>query len=123
MSASNRIQVVIHGRTYQLAGADPDQTRQLARKVDETITRFSDAMPGAESYQLAILAALHLADELATVRGEFEEYRSRVGASADRIREAVTTSMAEDTLGSVAEEAEVRGTAGPAEKESEVESG
>lgn len=96
MSAHNRVQVVIHGRTYQLAGADPEHTRELARKVDDTITRFSDATPGAESYQLAILAALHLADELATVRGEYEEYRSRAGASADRILEAVQAGMAED---------------------------
>lgn len=96
MSDHNRVQVVIHGRTYQLAGADPDHTRELARKVDETITRFSDAAPGAESYQLAILAALHLADELAAVRGEYEEYRSRTGASAGRILDAVAVCLAED---------------------------
>ena len=113
MSAQERVQVVIHGRTYQLAGADPEHTRRLARKVDETITRFSDAMPGAESYQLAILAALHLADELSTVRGEFEEYRLRAGASAGRILGAVESTMAEDGPAPDADPA----TEGPATEE------
>ena len=122
MSASHRVQVVIHGRTYQLAGADPEHTRELARKVDETITRFSDAMPGAESYQLAILAALHLADELVTVRGDYKAYRSRAGASADRIMEAVSTSMAEEVSESAAEGTGDSGADVPADSVAEAES-
>ena len=122
MSASRRVQVVIHGRTYQLAGADPEHTRELARKVDETIMRFSDAMPGTESYQLAILTALHLADELATVRGEYKAYRSRAGASAGRIMEAVATSMAEEVSESAAEGTGSSGADAPAETVAESES-
>ena len=96
MAARSRVQVVIYGRTYQLAGADPEHTRLLARKVDETMTRFSDATPGAENYQLAILTALHLADELSAVNTDFEDYRSRVGDSADRILESVESGMSGD---------------------------
>ncbi len=96
MAAQDRIQVVIYGRTYQLVGADAVRTRELARKVDETMRRFSENMPGAESYQLAILAALHLADKLARVRDEFATYRSDVGDSADRLLEVLENGLREE---------------------------
>ncbi len=85
MAAENRVQVVIGGRNYRLAGGDPDHTRRLARKVDETMARFSEGMVGVDDYQLAVLTALHIADELSAVEGDYRSYRSRVEALADRV--------------------------------------
>ena len=112
MAAPGRIQVVIHGRTYNLAGADPDHTRSLARKVDEAMTRFSDAMPGAESYQLAILAALHLADELSAVQGRYEGFRATVRAKVGRILEASERPLAETGDGDEPDEGPVGASSG-----------
>ena len=89
--AHERIQVVIYGRTYQLVGEDGNRTRALARKVDELMRRFADGLPGAEPYQLAILSALHLADEVATARDDLESYRTRVDDSAQRLLKALET--------------------------------
>ncbi len=89
MADAGRTQVVIHGRTYQLAGADPEHTRALARMVDATISRFADALPGSDPYQLAILAALHLADESFSAKSDLDAFQSRVDASARRILTAL----------------------------------
>ena len=86
-----RMRVVIYGRTYQLVGEDGNRTRTLARKVDELMRRFADGLPGADPYQLAILAALHLADQEAQARDDLESYRTRVDDSANRLLRALET--------------------------------
>ncbi len=93
MSAARRIQVAIYGRIYRLVGANPERTRATASQVDETMRRFSKHMHGVDDYQLAILTALHFADEAAAARGEFEGYRDRVSASSARIAAAVETAL------------------------------
>ncbi len=99
MAGTERTQVVIHGRTYNLAGADPEHTRAIAREVDQTIARFGDALPGAERYQLAILAALHLADESSSAKKELAAYRLRVDESAGRILQAIESGLGQDDAG------------------------
>lgn len=98
MAVDGRVEVIIDGRAYWLSGADPDHTRRLARKVDDTINRFVDRMPGSDKYQLAILAALYLADELAAIEAEYAEFRSRAGAAVERITGVVEATIAEDDL-------------------------
>lgn len=95
MASGNRVTVVIHGRTYHLSGSDPEHTRRMARTVDETLSRFSAAMPGVEPYQIAILAALHLADELSNEKDAFEKYRAQAGGWAARMTRVVEGAMAE----------------------------
>lgn len=83
---NQRVRVEIGGRAYHLGGADPERTRELARKVDEVITRFVDTLgAGTDSYQLAILAALQIADELASARDEHQRYRLEVGAASRKL--------------------------------------
>ena len=88
-----RTQVVIFGRTYQLRGPDPEHTRSIARTVDEVMQRFSSGLPGTERYQLAILAALHLADELATIRQDYDSYRARVDRLAARALDSIESGL------------------------------
>ncbi len=96
MGEIGRTQVVIHGRTYHLAGADPERTRTIAREVDEVIARFADALPGVERYQLAILTAIHFADEFLNAKNALEEFSSRVNASALRILQTVEAEIERD---------------------------
>lgn len=96
MAAPSPVQVVIRGRTYNLAGGQPEHARALARKVDETMALFSRQMVGADSYQIAILTALHIADELATATGELRSYRTRVDAVVGRVQQAVDETLAAD---------------------------
>ena len=98
MRDANRVKVVIRGRTYQLMGEDADHTRRLARHIDETMARFSEGMVATDNYQLAILTALHLADELFAERGQFHSFRSQVGASADRILDLLEGCLTPDEI-------------------------
>ena len=86
MAATDRVQVVIGGRTYRLAGGDPDHTRRLARKVDEVMSRFSESIVGADDYQVAILTALHIADELSAAEDNYSSYRFRVEGLVDHVQ-------------------------------------
>lgn len=96
MAAPSPVQVVIRGRTYNLAGGQPEHARALARKVDETMALFSRQMVGADSYQIAILTALHIADELASATSELRSYRTRVDAVVGRVQQAVDETLAAD---------------------------
>ncbi len=89
MPARRYIQIGIHGRTYRLAGPDPDRTRMMARQVHAAMTRLEDAMPGTEELKLAVLAAVHLADELSSLRDEYRDFRASVGGSAERMLRAI----------------------------------
>ncbi len=55
--------------------------------------RIAERSGSLDSYQVAILATLHLADEAATVREEFAEYRERVAGTSERIQEAVDEAL------------------------------
>ena len=96
MAEQDRIQVIIYGRSYRLTGADPARTRELALKVDRTMRRLSERLPGAATYQLAILSALHLADELAKAEEEFASLQDKVSDSAGRLLDRLESSLGED---------------------------
>ena len=98
MAAADRVQVVIGGRTYRLAGGDPDHTRKLARKVDEVMSRFSASIVGADDYQVAILTALHIADELSAAEDNYRSYQSRVEGLADQVQGVLEEQVADEEL-------------------------
>ena len=98
MAAADRVQVVIGGRTYRLAGGDPEHTRRLARKVDEVMSRFSGSIVGADDYQVAILTALHIADELSAAEDNYRSYRSRVEGLVGQVQGVLEEDLAEEDL-------------------------
>ena len=95
MAQQDRTQVVIYGRGYHLSGGDPARTRELARKVDHTMRRLADRLPGSGEYQLAILSALHLADELAKTEEALANLQDKVSDSADRLLDRLESTLAE----------------------------
>ena len=91
---NQRVRVEIGGRAYHLGGADPERTRALARKVDDAINRFVDTLgAGTDSYQLAILAALQIADELAVARDELQRHRLEVGAASRKLLDELESAV------------------------------
>lgn len=88
------VRVDIGGRAYHLGGADPERTRALARKVDEAINRCVDSLgAGTDRYQLAILAALQIADELAAARDEHQRYRLEIGAACRNLLDDLDSAL------------------------------
>jgi len=81
------IQVQIFGQVYNVrSSGDPDRTYRVAEIVDEKMNAIADRGGSADSYRVAVLAALELADELTRLRDEHESYRGRINAKRDRIQ-------------------------------------
>lgn len=79
--------VEIFGQMYNVrSSADPERTNRVAEIVDEKMHAIADRGGSADSYRIAVLAALELADELTRLRDEHENYRGRINAKRDRIQ-------------------------------------
>lgn len=61
---SNKVRVSIYGNTYTIQGdASPEYIDSLSRYVSLKMDEVSRTMPSANTVQVAILAALNIADE------------------------------------------------------------
>lgn len=69
-----RVRVVIGGEEYVLRGdAPPEYIQQVAKIVDETFSRLQATYPNVPRHRVAILTAMHLADEIHRLRRETDE--------------------------------------------------
>lgn len=59
------VQVYIFNQTYHLRSADDEEyVRRVARLVDERMRHISALAPNHDALKIAVMAALHIADEL-----------------------------------------------------------
>jgi|GEM_PF-1597738 len=86
MSSESAVQVQIFGKVYQLRGnGDPDRTRRVADLVDRRMGMLADSRVAADSYRIAVLTALELADELLVLRDAEEQRQGRAAGESDRL--------------------------------------
>jgi cell division protein ZapA len=86
MSDTHVIPVEILGQRYPVSTAlDPEYVERLASIVDERMRHAADATPGAASLQLAILAALNIADELLRCRESRTQTRDEIALRAGEL--------------------------------------
>ncbi len=86
MSPDGGIQVNIFGQVYHIKGGeDPEHTRELAVSVDEKMSFIARQVSVPDNFRIAVLTALHLADEYDTLLKEHEELQEKVAAKADRL--------------------------------------
>ena len=89
MSAVKNIQVEIFDKTYTVQGdLDEAYVQGLAREVDGKMRAIAGSSGSLDVGRLAVLAALHLADELETYRKERGELRRRVERCVRRVETA-----------------------------------
>lgn len=91
MAADNSIEVLIFGRVHHLKGDDPEHIREVARMVDDNMTRIAAHMQTADGYRAAVLTALQIADRLIEERREMESYRAQVDERSARMLELLDT--------------------------------
>jgi len=93
LSQKRIVPVTIQGREYRIRGdGDPDRMQRAAELLDETMTKVRARSGTADSVDIAVLAALNLANALATGRasgGATEGLGERIEALA-RLVEAAT---------------------------------
>jgi cell division protein ZapA len=86
MSEGRVIPVEIMGHKYPINTAlDPEYVERLAAVVDEKMRAAAKLTPNGESLQLAVLAALNIADELLRCRDASDLSSDRIAERAEEL--------------------------------------
>lgn len=74
------VNVKIYNQTYNIRAGDGnvERTKRLAAMVDQQMHEIAKGALTADSLKVAILAALHIADELDRATAKFEELNQAV---------------------------------------------
>ena len=83
---SQSIAVEIYDQVYNLRGIDPNYIAELARSVDAKMRAVSAHGGTVDSLRVAVLAALNIADELATLRDRYTQLAGTVTQSQSSMR-------------------------------------
>lgn len=98
MSQKSTVPVTIQGREYRIrADGDPSSVQRAAELLDETMTKVRMRSGTADSVDVAVLAALNLANLLTTGRaGEaaVEGFEQRIADLAQLVETATADSSA-----------------------------
>jgi cell division protein ZapA len=79
-SQGQSVNVRIYNQTYTIRASDGnvERTLQLAAMVDERMREISKSALTSDSLRVAVLAALHIADELERAKSKYEELNQRL---------------------------------------------
>ena len=96
MTQKRTVPVTIQGREYRIRGeGDPARMQRAAELLDETMTKVRARSGTADSVDIAVLAALNLANALAADRasgGAVEGLGQRIDALAELVEAATADS-------------------------------
>ena len=93
------IRVDIYDRAYHLRSAEDERyTRQLANLVDTTMRALAEKTQTVDSLRLAVLAALHFADQYERLKGRYEKMNEMVSEKSARFREALEAAEKSSSL-------------------------
>ena len=86
MRTDDRTQVHIYGQVYHLKGGnDADHTQAVAKLVDEQMNRVAAQTRVPDNFRVAVLTALHLADEYLNLKKDHDELKSQVTAKSNHL--------------------------------------
>lgn len=84
-AAKQPVRVTILSRPYTLrTSGDPAEVEALAASVNELMLNIAAKAPNADSTHIAVLACLHLADNLRDVERELGELKENIGRKSER---------------------------------------
>jgi|SRR5277367_146928 cell division protein ZapA len=83
LDATQFVTVDIYDQTYRLRGQDPAYIQHLAELVDTKMRTVAAQGKSVDSLRVAVLAALNIADELASLE---QRYNSLIGAEKETVR-------------------------------------
>ncbi len=83
---SQSVSVDIYDQVYNLRGIDPAYIAELARSVDAKMRAVSAHGGTVDSLRVAVLAALNIADELATLRDRYTQLAGSLTQSQSSMR-------------------------------------
>jgi cell division protein ZapA len=78
------VRVTILSRPYTLlASGDPREVEEVAASVNELMLSIAAKAPNADSTRIAVLACLHLADQLRILERDLSRLRTRVDRKSE----------------------------------------
>jgi cell division protein ZapA len=81
------VQVTIFHQTYNLrTSGDEQEILQLADSVDQLMSNIAAKSVNADSLRVAVLACLHLADQLRSLENELAHLKQRVEQKSEQFR-------------------------------------
>jgi cell division protein ZapA len=93
-TAKRQVRVTILGETLTLlASGDPREVEELAHSVDELMLNIARKAPSADSTRVAVLACLHLADQLRTLEKDLATLKSRVDRKSGEFAEMLAQAL------------------------------
>lgn len=94
------VRVTILNRAYTLrTSGDPREVEELAGSVDELMLAIAAKAPNADTTHIAVLACLHLADNLRQLERELSQLKDRVDRKSEQF-----AGMLEQLIASAGEE-------------------
>lgn len=92
------IRIEIYDHVYKLhSSADDDYTRELAKAVDATMRRLSEKTQTIDSLRLAVLAAMHFADQYSRLKTRYDKLNGSVTTKSARMHEVLDALYDKDT--------------------------
>ena len=94
---SQGIRVEIYDRVYHLrTDSEQDYTQRLAQAVDATMRSLAGKTHTYDSLRLAVLAALHFADECEQLRDRYEKLNAAVSEKSLAFQQVLENISAEE---------------------------
>jgi cell division protein ZapA len=88
--AGQPVRVQIFNQSYSLVvDADPHEVREIAQRVDELMASIASRTASSDSTRVAVLACLHLADELRAAEKQLQLFEDKSGRIATLLEEAL----------------------------------
>lgn len=94
-SEKKPVRVTIFHQPYTLLASDPTVVQELADSVDQLMASIAAKAPNADALGVAVLACLHLADQLRSLEQEIGELRRRVEAKSQHFRLLLEQTLAD----------------------------
>ncbi len=104
MDHSEGIRVSIYDQVYYLKSDEADHAymREVAHYLDQRMHAIASRTQTVDSFRVAVLAALHIADELLRLRREHERLESAVEAKSLEYVELLDEALGQVTVASAA---------------------
>jgi len=88
MPEKQQVKVTILNQSFSLVtSGDPSDTLQLANEIDELMNGIAMRSQNLDSTRVAVLAALHLADQLRAVQNDLKRLQDNVNEKSRRLSE------------------------------------
>jgi|APHig6443718053_1056840.scaffolds.fasta_scaffold54157_2 cell division protein ZapA len=104
---SNKVRVSIYGNTYTIQGdASPEYIDSLSGYLNMKMDEVSRTMPSANTVQVAILAALNIADEYF----QLKDMQSTVTTDIEKKTDMLISMLEDGIIGDIFQKAQADGS-------------